>query len=67
MPGSGWLRVGADLITRAKLRYVGGDYEVALADLRAASEFFSDRRGMSLGELIARCRMSGLGPGGDGR
>jgi hypothetical protein len=49
------------------LRYVGGDKRAALTDLRAASEFFSDRRGMSLGELIVRGRMSGLEPGGDGR
>jgi hypothetical protein len=62
----GWLRVGADLITRAQLWYVSGDKRAALADLRAASEFFSDRRGMSLGELIVRCRMSGLDPSGHG-
>lgn len=64
---SGWLRVGADLITRARLRYVGGDREAALADLRAASESFSDRRGMSPGELIVRGRMSGLDIGGEDR
>jgi hypothetical protein len=63
---AGWLRIGADLITRAKLRYVGGDHKAALSDLRSASEFFSDRRGMSLGELIGRSGLTGLAPGGDG-
>ena len=58
--GKGWLAVGADLITRAQLRYVSGDHEAALADLREASEFFSDRGGMSLGELIRRHGMSEL-------
>jgi hypothetical protein len=56
----GWLKVGADLITRAQLRYVSGDHEAALADLREVSEFFSDRRGMSLVELIQRHGMTEL-------
>jgi hypothetical protein len=56
----GWLKVGADLITRAQLRYVSGDHEAALADLRVVAEFFSDRRGMSLAELIRRHGMTGL-------
>ena len=63
--GTGWLAVGADLIARGPLRYVGGDHDAALADLRAASEFFSDRRGMSLGELIRRHGMSELRRLGD--
>jgi len=59
--GKGWLEIGADLITKAQLHYVSGDYATAMADLRQASEFFSDRRGMSLGELIRRHGMSELG------
>ncbi|MHC5537140.1 DUF4304 domain-containing protein [Singulisphaera rosea] len=58
--GKGWQEIGADLITRSRLHYVTGDYEAALADLRRASEFFSDRRGMSLRELIRRNGMSEL-------
>jgi hypothetical protein len=58
--GEGWLEVGADLITRAQMRYVSGDHEAALADLREACVFFSDRRGMSLDELIRRHGMTEL-------
>jgi hypothetical protein len=58
--GKGWLEVGADLITRSRLHYVSGDHEAALADLREASGCFSDRRGMSLVELIRRSGMTEL-------
>lgn len=58
-----WLKIGADLITRAKLHHLSGDREAALVDLRRASEYFSDRRGMSLDELIARTGMIGLARG----
>ena len=47
-------------------RFIGGDHEAALSDLRAASEFFSDRRGMSLGDLIGRNGLTGLASGGEG-
>jgi hypothetical protein len=57
----GWLEIGADLITRSRLHYVSGNHEAALADLREAAGFFADRRGMSLGELIRRNRMTELG------
>jgi hypothetical protein len=56
----GWLRIGAHRILKARLHYVNGDLESALADLKYAAEFFADRQGMSLNELIVRHKLNEL-------
>ena len=55
------LTAGAELVLRARLHYVEGDDERAMHALRGAAEAFSDRKGMSVADLIARHHLVGLG------
>ena len=45
---------GAQRILRAKLEYVTGNFNAALAELRLVSAEFADRQGMSVESLIER-------------
>lgn len=45
---------GAQRVLRAQFHYVAGDFGAALAELRQVAAEFADRRGMSVGDLIAR-------------
>jgi hypothetical protein len=48
------LLADADSELRARLRYVEGDDDGALADLRATARRFADRRGMKVADLVER-------------
>ena len=52
-----WPKVGTDFILEARLQYVVGNYKLALKELRTAADFFSNRQGMSVQELIQREHM----------
>lgn len=56
----GWLGSGADRILKARMHYVRGEFEKAIADLQSAADFFSDRHGMDLKHLIQDNNMSQL-------
>jgi hypothetical protein len=47
-----WLGKGADRILKARMHYVRGEFEQAIADLQNAATFFSDRQSMELKQLI---------------
>jgi hypothetical protein len=56
----GWLGNGADRILKARMHYVRGEFEKAIADLQSAAAFFSDRQSMDLKHLIQDHNMSQL-------
>ncbi|WP_375767703.1 DUF4304 domain-containing protein [Archangium gephyra] len=47
-------------VLRAKLEYVDGHFDAALADLRLVAAEFADRQGMSVENLIERHRLPAL-------
>jgi Domain of unknown function (DUF4304) len=57
---SGLLDQGARRQVRAQILYAQGDDHGALAELRYLESFFSNRKGMSVPELVARLGMTRL-------
>lgn len=59
-----WLKTGSDYGLLAQLRYVLGDIVAARQAIQRESEYFADRRGMSVPELIARYHLTLLASDG---
>ena len=57
-----WLKVGSERILKGRLFYVTGDVQSAMIELRAAADFFADRQGMSIQELVQRYSLVELAP-----
>jgi len=55
-----WLHVGADLLLKARMHYVAGDFQAAIAEVKAAAAFFSNRQASTPLDIIRRENMATL-------